>query len=382
MLIAKLPEKLIEQGAVVGKCPTTELRRSRVFGMRWFNSKSVLTSLLAMIFPALPSWAEPQYRQRVEYFDISGHVNSRREMWDAIRDWGPSQNLNSYIVGQAKPRIGYSYQLRQRKGRCRFEKLDVTVGVVLRLPSWDLKDFAKPDLRRYFACVLRTVTVHEKRHAQIAYEAGERIEARFMSELNGGQCRGFAERAKSVYHEVLAEHGRRQADFDQRDYARRRYEKCNSGSGGPEVALSSRPKKSRSARHSVPSRRFDKPRDDSADRLSASGRQAMSTPRAARQVNPQQDAGEGRSLSFEATRTLLGSAGTVLVAGFTVLGLFAAFMWGAASYERRRELEALRGDEAGDGDTAGGGLPRPRTGGLRSAKQAGRPAGFGKRGRR
>jgi predicted secreted Zn-dependent protease len=358
----------------------------QVMRMRGLRVGSLLIGCLLLTNLVVPVHAEPRYRQRIEHFDISSHVNSRREIWEAIRDWGPSQNLSSYIVGQAKPRIGYSYRLRQKGGRCRFETLDVSVGVVIRLPSWDLKGFAKPALQQYFGCILKTVTVHEQRHAQIAYEAGERIEARFRSELEGAQCSTFADRAKAIYHEVLEEHGRRQSDFDQRDYARRRYEKCNDEYEGPQVNLNSRPKPSRMAIQNVPQRRFDEPDADA---------EAAEVPRAARAM-PQADSsraeadeqqGQPAGFSLETTRTLLGSAGMMLVAAVAMLGMFAAFMWGAARYEKRRELDAFAG--AGDDGqaTRGEAAQQHRTSMERSAEArspgGGRAGGsFGKRNRR
>ena len=137
------------------------------------------------------------FRQRAEHFDISGFVNSRKEMWDAIRDWGPSGTGSRLIVGTAQPRFGYSYKFKKQGGRCYVQDLKVTVGVVLRLPEWNAKGLAKPELQRYFDCILRTVTVHEKRHGKIAYETGQQIERALVSELDGSACKGYKARANS-----------------------------------------------------------------------------------------------------------------------------------------------------------------------------------------
>ena len=55
----------------------------------WAGGWAVVTVVLWAL-TASTVHAETTFRQRAEYFDISGYVNSRKEMWDAIRDWGPS----------------------------------------------------------------------------------------------------------------------------------------------------------------------------------------------------------------------------------------------------------------------------------------------------
>ena len=204
---------------------------------------------------ALPAGAETSYRERIKRFDISGHVNSRRDIWNAIRDWGPSTG-GRLIVGTARPRFSYKYNIRREGNRCSAVDIKVGVSVTLRLPEWTFKDTAKPDLQRYFGCILRTVTVHEKRHGEIAYETGQQIEQRMLSQLHGTSCRTIKSRANEIFRATIAEGGVRQTDFDRRDYARRRYEQCNTGTG-PQVSLNSTPFKRSFANQRVPTRRFD-----------------------------------------------------------------------------------------------------------------------------
>ncbi len=323
--------------------------------------------------------AEPKYRERIEYFDISGYVNSKREMWESIRDWGPSRSVSQYIVGQAQPRFSYSYKLRNIDNRCVFSKLDVGVRVVIRLPAWDLKNFAKPELQQYFGCILRTVTVHEKRHAQIAYEAAEKIEARFQEQLNRTSCIRFADRAKDIYRQVVSEHHRRQSDFDRRDYARKRYQLCDAGHAGPSADINSRPVRKRNALRQVPTRRFDQPATTTMSAPISSGPR-IGQPDGGGPTRRTHQPQTGHVQAFETAQMLVSSAGLVVVAAASVFGLFIAFMWGASSYERRRELDALvdgadvveDGPEPRDAEPVG----EPRKG---QRAQRPKPTGFGKR---
>lgn len=304
----------------------------------WAGGWAVVTVVLWAL-TASTVHAETTFRQRAEYFDISGYVNSRKEMWDAIRDWGPSGTGGKLIVGTAQPRFGYSYKFKKKGGRCYVTNLKVTVGVVLRLPQWNAKGFAKPELQRYFDCVLRTVTVHEKRHGQIAYETGQGIERAMMSDLDGGSCKGLKQRAKSIFHRVIAEGGVRQTEFDRRDYARRRYQQC-SNSDGPQVDLNANAYRRSVASKRPPTRRFDV---DPPKRRS---------PKPRKQQKPEVEEKQAIDVqaSIKTVSSALGGFRFAALFGALVCAAFALFMWWAVRYERNKEF-GLAGVEAG-GDIA------------------------------
>ena len=341
----------------------------------------VMTGLLCAT--ALPARGETSYRERIKRFDISGHVNSRRDIWNAIRDWGPSSG-GRLIVGTARPRFSYKYKIQRRGNRCTATDIKVAVMVTLRLPEWHFKDTAKPDLQRYFGCILRTVTVHEKRHGEIAYETGQEIERRMLSRLRGTSCSAITAKAQNIFQTAIAEGSVRQTDFDRRDYARKRYEKCNTGTG-PAVSLSSTPFKRSFASSRVPTKRFDAA-DDSPTQA-ATGTPAVAPPApTGNRAAPAPAPSGSPFVSLEGAQRLLGSAGIVLAIALGVLGLFVVFITAAARFEKKREL--MGAEFAGDaGEVADevsepaepvvGAPPRP------AAKPvARRPArqGFGKRG--
>jgi len=339
--------------------------------MRRLAVSGMVLATLTILLCERTAQAAPNYRERIEFYDITDKIESYSDFWDAIRDWGPSGGKsNRFIVGLAKPRIGYSYKLQRRNGLCYLKKLDITVSVVMRLPGWSHKDRAKPHLKRYYSCVLNTTTVHEKRHAQIAYEAGEDIEKAFYSKLDGSQCQGFAENAKRIYHRLLDEHNHRQADFDRRDYARNRYQLCEKTGEIPTAHLNSQPEPTRfnlpsayqelnseSGDESIPLRTDNEPRNlDLQPSL------------------PQND------VSFEVTKKFLAFAGYLGAAITVFCGFFIAVMLGASRYERYRERPGINDAFAHSSINSVNRHADERT--LRTSSQrAIHQNGFGKRGR-
>ncbi|MGI9424297.1 MAG: DUF922 domain-containing protein [Hyphomicrobiaceae bacterium] len=345
--------------------------------MRFPFSMHVLVLPVLMLLTSAPTNAETSYRERSEYFDISGKVRSRRAMWDAIRDWGPSGAGERLIVGQARPRFGYSYKFSRRGGICRIQDLKVTVGVVLRLPQWIDQDRAKPELQRYFGCVLRTVTVHEKRHGQIAFETGEKIEAAMMRQLDGTSCDGIKYRAKAIFDRVIKVGNKRQSDFDRRDYARRRYQQCNN-SDGPEVSLNGSPVRRKSSYRPAPTKRFN---------VADTSSEVPPRRTVQRSVEPRKQRSPATEPEFtlDTTYKLLGGAGVLLAVVASGFGVFAMVMLGATKYERRREAEAFAFDDGSHDDQADA-MSEPtrshatQVAGNRSSQRSVRK-GFGKRSR-
>ena len=339
--------------------------------MRFGADRSAVVTAIVLTLTVSAARAETTFRQRAEYFDISGFVDSRKEMWNAIRDWGPSGTSGKLIVGTAQPRFGYSYKFKKQGGRCYVKDLKVTVGVVLRLPEWNAKGLAKPELQRYFDCVLRTVTVHEKRHGKIAYETGQQIERTLLTELDGSSCKGYKARANSIFHRVIGNGRTRQNDFDRRDYARRRYQQCYN-SDGPQVDLNANSYRQSSARRRPPTRRFDveEPRRQSAQQRKQ--KQAHS------QTEPESKLGQAAA-SIKTVSSALGGFRFAALLGSLVCAVFGIFLWWAARHERNKEFGfssreaniAIASANSGSTTTEG-----RRT---RSAPSRQPKAGFGKR---
>ncbi|MEO1264640.1 MAG: DUF922 domain-containing protein [Pseudomonadota bacterium] len=168
------------------------------------------------------------YDERLHPFDIGANISTRGDIWNAIRRYGPSEYSSGTVtVGRANWRVGYSYAIEPtRAGTCSFKTLKVDVRVIINIPKWDFASTASQETQDFFACVKRTVTVHEERHADIARRAGERIEAQMRRRLSNTSCDDFKPRAKAVFDSVYKQGAAEQQEFDRRDYAKRRYQAC------------------------------------------------------------------------------------------------------------------------------------------------------------
>lgn len=287
----------------------------------------VVAAIIAMMASTGAS-AETQYRDRIEYYDISGNINSRHDVREAIRMFGPMVR-GKEAIGSARGRIGTSYKFHRGVRGCTITDALVKVNVVMRLPGWDLKASAKPDVRRYFGCFQRTVTVHEKRHGEIWRETGQAIEKAMFNELRDVPCKAFKARATEIYNREYRRGRQRQRDFDTRDYKRNRYQRCETGHG-PKVAVKASPLLRSYARKPLPTKRFDiadeTPQQPAPQQVAAAPRYSGKAP-----------SSHAPEMLLDTAERLLGSAGIVIGIVVGVLGLFAGIMVWAKKLERQRE---------------------------------------------
>lgn len=174
-----------------------------------------------------PVIARVDFTTRNTYYEISDFIDSRRKLWQAIDMWGPRSNSHRSALGTASRRISHKRRVLRSGKRCSITDVNVTVRVVLTLPQWSKRYRAKPHLQRYFDCISRTVTVHEKRHAQISYETGKRLEAALRSDLLRVPCDDFRRREGATVRRIIEQGRIRQKTFDRMDYAKPRYQKCH-----------------------------------------------------------------------------------------------------------------------------------------------------------
>lgn len=321
--------------------------------------------------------AETRYRDRIEYYDISGNINSRADVRQAIRTFGPLVR-GKEAIGSARGQIGTSYKFERSGGRCTITDATVKVNVVMRLPSWEFDGSAKRDVRGYFGCFQRTVTVHEKRHGQIWRETGQAIEKSMYRELRDLPCNSFKSRAKHIYDREYRIGRQRQRTFDEEDYQRPRYQRCERGPG-PQVEVKASPLLRSFARKPLPTKRFDvsdePPQQPAGQEIAAP---ATYEPTTERTATPSLE------LSLDTTHRLLGSAGIVIGVAIAILGLFAGFMFYASRLERQREilgpgLDGLNTDDLPPQYEGNAPPPRKRSAAPPPRRQA---QGFGRRGQR
>lgn len=310
------------------------------------NARLFLTAALLLV-ATTPALAGVDFTTRNSYYEISDFIDSRRKLWQAIGMWGPRSKIHGSAIGTARQRIRYDRSVIRSGKRCSISNVNVTVSVVLTLPKWSNRDKASPYLQRYFDCVSRTVTVHEKRHAQISYETGQRLDAALHSELQYVPCEGFKRRESALVRQIY-QHGRmRQRAFDRADYAKPRYQKC----------------------HRVAKKRRSKQRHvDVRDQKRRSISETLPTKKTA-----EKDTDTSKALADvrEATlRFMTGLAGFVAL-GAVLFGLFAVLMRWAQRKERLNEMQEMAANRSP--------VARPSSGKTTGEKRTQNGGGFGKR---
>lgn len=174
---------------------------------------------------SFPAWAKIVYLEKTNHFDIGYDLKTKRDVWKAIRRTGPTLGKRR-VLGTTNGRINYKYRLKRSSGRCSVSQSRFSVHVKIKLPTWQRSYQAPQSTQNYFGCVLRTVTIHEKRHAKIWLETAERMENAFSDNLQGLRCDEIKQRAKSIYRRIYDHSRRRQSAFDAAEKTRGRYKKC------------------------------------------------------------------------------------------------------------------------------------------------------------
>jgi predicted secreted Zn-dependent protease len=170
--------------------------------------------------------ADILYKERISYFELGENLKTTDDIWNAIRRNGPRVG-GKHAVGSATAGIRYNFRMRQSEGRCTLTEVRFELDVELRLPEWQYEFQAPQATKNFFACVLETVTIHEKKHAAIWHDSVVEMEQAFLSELQGVPCGDIRAKAKSVFDGIYRTAQKRQEDFDAADYKRNRYQKCS-----------------------------------------------------------------------------------------------------------------------------------------------------------
>lgn len=190
---------------------------------------TISTSYIA----ATPAAAQIVHTERVKTFEI-GPVKNKREIWKGIGLWGPLLGTKSH-VGMAAPKFVYRYRWTQKGQQCSLAFNKLELDVTLTLPEWAYRNAngTTPELRNYFDCVKKTVTIHEHRHADIWLEELERLEDELVAGLANVACDRFQARYKQIYRRSQIRANRRQQAFDKAEYASPRYLRCDNASYMP-----------------------------------------------------------------------------------------------------------------------------------------------------
>lgn len=196
-------------------------RRSRV-------CFTAVVAAAAVIAGLQPLRSEVIYEERTERFEIGVREETPAAVWAALNRYGPLVDGRG-AIGAAKASIRwYDIKIRRTAQGCMVDSAKVHVGVKLILPEWERAWRVTPDMQSYWACVERTVTTHEQRHAEIWRETGERIDRGLRALSTPMACDELNVRIGETANRLYREGARRQLEFDEADRARPRYQMCES----------------------------------------------------------------------------------------------------------------------------------------------------------
>ncbi len=203
-------------------------------------------AVLIALAPA-PLRAEVVYDERIENFEIGIRDGTAEDIWTAIRRYGPFIQ-GQHAVGSATGRLKWSDLSIARRGHdCRLERRAVSVSVVMTLPEWWRARSAPADQLDYWRCIERTVTIHEKRHAEIWRETAHAID-RALGRLDDWMpCDELRANIGATADRLYREGVSRQHGFDADDRRRQRYQQC------PRPAIPAAQDAIGAPRHSPPS---------------------------------------------------------------------------------------------------------------------------------
>ncbi|MEO0617697.1 MAG: DUF922 domain-containing protein [Pseudomonadota bacterium] len=172
-----------------------------------------------------PAVAQIDFKERRTYYTLPPLLDSKREIWEAIERYGPHGRQGN-AIGTASSDASMRFTSKRRGNLCTLDTLALKMHVTLRLPRWPSAYANDDPQRQFFRCVKATVTVHEKRHAEIHLETVKRAERVMREGLRDIRCGDFVKRAKGLYNREMHRGARRQRAFDTADYARPRYQAC------------------------------------------------------------------------------------------------------------------------------------------------------------
>lgn len=186
---------------------------------------AILTFAVAgLLAPA--AQAVLHYEERTETFEIGAAATDGASIWQAIRRIGPEVG-GTHAIGTTGAKTSWTRTLQRGPLGCKVKRIDVTMNVSLALPAWQGRSRAAPELQKYWDCVAKTVTTHEKRHAQIWREAGHKLDNELSTLTEWMPCGQLDEQLKETAERIQTEARGRQSAFDDEDRRRPRYEQCN-----------------------------------------------------------------------------------------------------------------------------------------------------------
>ena len=179
--------------------------------------------------------AEVHYEEKIEKFDILVHGKNATAIREAIRQDKPL-NFGEHTIGTTTSKMSWQRRARVSGSECRLEKVDIGLSVLISVPEWSLRDYARPDQQRNWDCIERLVTVHEHRHAEIWRETAQHMHREMTALTQPMSCSDLDQSLIRTFNEIQMRGKRRQAAFDDEERTSGRYERCVAPRKAPQSA--------------------------------------------------------------------------------------------------------------------------------------------------
>ena len=155
-----------------------------------------------------------KFKQSFKYFKVRGKTSL--EIFRDFQKRSPIKGVGQHqaTLGVASIKLTPSVEFVEKNGRCRVQKSNVTVDVVIHLPRWThyrrANKFAKLSWDTLFADIKK----HELTHAKIAKDYGTRIQKKIVSYGSRSKCSSLQSAISRSSNRLLSKHDRAQRKFD------------------------------------------------------------------------------------------------------------------------------------------------------------------------
>lgn len=155
-----------------------------------------------------------KFNQSFKYFKVRGKTSL--EIFRDFQKRSPIKGVGDHqaTLGVASISLTPNVEFAEKNGRCRIEKSNVVVDVVIHLPRWvnyrRANKFAKQSWDTLFADIKK----HELTHAEIAKDYGTRIQKKIVSHGSRSRCSSLQRAISRSSKRLLSKHDRAQRKFD------------------------------------------------------------------------------------------------------------------------------------------------------------------------
>lgn len=180
---------------------------------------------LVVLHPFAPAaQAAMNYEEAKQTFDIGAVGADPASIWEAVRRFGPD-TVGPGRAGATSGQLRWSPSVERTPIGCKIRRVDVTVSVTTTLPAWSNRYRASRKLQKYWDCLSTTAAAHEKNHARIWRDTGNRVDRELNAMTDWMACADIDEALKAKAQHIQSTARERHADVEQ-DGRHKRFEAC------------------------------------------------------------------------------------------------------------------------------------------------------------